>query len=100
MKAIYHEGEQSLQGIHYGSIELEDIQPNEVRVKIKTAGLNHRDLFIPQRRQLEDPAVILGSDGAGIVDDIGAEVTGLKKGDEVIINPSLGWEKKPKKLAG
>ena len=33
--------------------------------------------------------VILGSDGAGIIEETGEEVRRLKKGDEVIINPAF-----------
>lgn len=93
MKAIYHKGVQSLEGIQFGEVEQDKISDDEVIVKLKTAGLNHRDLFIPNRHNENDPPIVLGSDGAGVVDQIGADVTNVKVGDEVIINPSLGWEK-------
>lgn len=93
MKAIYHKGIQNLEGIQYGDIEQDKIRDNEVRVKLKTAGLNHRDLAIPGRHDENDPAIVLGSDGAGVVDEVGSNVGGVKVGDEVIINPSLGWER-------
>ena len=35
--------------------------------------------------------MILGSDGAGIVETVGDGVSGIKEGDEVVINPSLNW---------
>lgn len=93
MKAIYHQGEQTLNGIQYGEVEQDKIGDDEVSVKIKTAGLNHRDLFIPGRHNEQDPALVLGSDGAGIVDAVGSNVSDVNVGDEVIINPMLGWEK-------
>lgn len=93
MKAIYHEGVQSLEGIQFGEVEQDKIDDGEVVVKMKTAGLNHRDLFIPARHNENDPPIVLGSDGAGVVAQIGAGVKNVKVGDEVIINPSLGWEK-------
>lgn len=70
-------------------------EPNkrDIVVKLKTAGLNRRDLFIPNRQGDDKEALILGSDGAGIIAAIGEEVTRFKVGDEVIINPSLGWKK-------
>lgn len=92
MKAIYHEGVQSLEGIQYGEVEQDKMNDDEVIVKIKTAGLNHRDLFIPNRHNENDPPVVLGSDGAGVIDAVGANVKNVKVGDEVIINPALGWE--------
>ena len=93
MKAIYHQGEQSLTGIQYGEVDQDKIGDDEVSVKLKTAGLNHRDLFIPGRHNEQDPALVLGSDGAGIVDAVGSNVSDVNVGDEVIINPMLGWEK-------
>ena len=93
MKAIYHKGVQSLEGIQFGEVEQDKISDDEVIVKLKTAGLNHRDLFIPNRHNENDPPIVLGSDGAGVVDQIGANVKNVEIGDEVIINPSLGWEK-------
>jgi len=65
----------------------------EVVVALKVAGLNRRDLYIPHRvGDVSDP-LILGSDGSGVVEAIGEGVTSVKVGDEVIINPSLRWEK-------
>lgn len=93
MKAIYHEGVQSLEGIQFGEVAQDKMGDDEVIVKIKIAGLNHRDLFIPNRHNENDPPLVLGSDGAGVIDAVGANVTNVKAGDEVIVNPSLGWEK-------
>ena len=93
MKAIYHEGVQSLEGIQFGEVEQDKMGDDEVVVKIKTAGLNHRDLFIPNRHNESDSPLVLGSDGAGVIDAVGTNVTNVKVGDEVIVNPALGWEK-------
>lgn len=93
MKAIYHEGVQSLKGVQYGEVEQDKMNDTDVVVKLKTAGLNHRDIFIPGRHNENDPPLVLGSDGAGIVEEIGSKVTDVSVGDEVIINPALGWEK-------
>lgn len=65
----------------------------EVVVQLKVAGLNRRDLYIPERRGQADEALILGSDGAGVIETVGEGVDSLQPGDEVIINPSLRWEK-------
>ncbi|WLV25607.1 zinc-binding dehydrogenase [Aciduricibacillus chroicocephali] len=66
----------------------------EVVVRIKYAGLNRRDLYIPGRRgDNPDSPLILGSDGAGVIETVGFGVSDLKQGDEVLINPSLRWKK-------
>ncbi|HIW13713.1 MAG TPA: zinc-binding dehydrogenase [Candidatus Salinicoccus stercoripullorum] len=93
MKAVLHEGVSGMEGLKYGEVEKMEPKAGEVRIRLKSAGLNHRDLFVPDRHKAEDPALILGSDGAGIVDGVGDGVDNVKAGDEVIINPSLGWRK-------
>ncbi len=93
MKAVIHKGKKGLEGVQVVDFEEASPSSSEVKVRLKTAGLNHRDLFIPLRHGEDEPAVILGSDGAGIIEQIGEEVTNVSVGDEVIIIPSLGWEK-------
>jgi zinc-binding alcohol dehydrogenase/oxidoreductase len=61
----------------------------EVVVRLKAAALNHRDIWM-RLRPTHTP-LILGSDGAGIIAAVGAEVSNVRIGDEVLINPSLGW---------
>ncbi|HET7628736.1 MAG TPA: zinc-binding dehydrogenase [Bacillales bacterium] len=91
MKAVVHHGKSGMDGVR--AAEVEDRKPGigEVKVRLKTAGLNHRDLFVPNRHKPEDPPVVLGSDGAGIVEEIGEGVESVTAGTEVIINPGLGW---------
>ena len=64
----------------------------EVIVQIKAAALNHRDVFIQSGRYpgINLP-IILGSDGAGIVSEIGGGVAQEWLDKEVIINPSHNW---------
>jgi zinc-binding alcohol dehydrogenase/oxidoreductase len=71
-----------------------DPQPGagEVVVKLKNAALNHRDVWIRKGLYagIKLP-VILGSDGAGVVAEVGTGVDRSLVGQEVIINPSLCW---------
>ncbi|MDF3056497.1 MAG: alcohol dehydrogenase [Rariglobus sp.] len=64
----------------------------EARVRLKAAALNHRDVWIKlgQYAGLKYPAQP-GSDGAGVVESVGAGVEPAWVGSEVIINPSFGW---------
>lgn len=61
-------------------------------VRLKAAALNHRDLWIQlgQYAGIKLP-LIPGSDGAGVVESIGAGVDPTWVGREVIINPALDW---------
>jgi len=68
------------------------ISHSDVLVRLKAASINHHELWSLQEKKLRsDSNIIMGSDGAGIIMDAGAGVNGLKKGDEVIINPSINW---------
>lgn len=61
-------------------------QPHQVRVRVKAASVNPVDLKLAQRgpyHQPECPAV-LGLDGAGVVDAVGAGVRHLSPGDAVM----------------
>ena len=70
--------------------------PGEVLVNLKAAALNHRDVFIQQGLYpgIKTP-VIPGADGAGVVVEVGAGVDPVWKGQEVVINCSLGWGHNP-----
>ncbi|CDQ40304.1 MULTISPECIES: zinc-binding dehydrogenase [Virgibacillus] len=80
-----------------GILEVKDMNEptpneNEVVVSLKMAGLNRRDLAIPGRRKGATEDLILGSDGAGIIESVGENVDNVQVGEEVIINPALRWE--------
>ncbi|RTR27153.1 NAD(P)-dependent alcohol dehydrogenase [Robertmurraya yapensis] len=92
MKALVHAEINGFEGLAYREINEEQPKAGEVRVALKGAGLNHRDLFTLTRHKNTDPPLIIGSDGAGIVDAIGEGVTNVQVGDSVIINPGLGWK--------
>jgi NADPH:quinone reductase-like Zn-dependent oxidoreductase len=66
--------------------------PGQAVVRLKTAALNHRDLFVQQGLypNIRLP-VTPGSDGAGVVESVGASADQAWVGREVIINPALEW---------
>src|ERR1700678_1561800 len=67
------------------TVDLDGPRAGEVLVEIKASGVCHTDEFT---RSGADPEglfpAILGHEGAGIVVDVGAGVTSVKKGDHVI----------------
>lgn len=71
--------------------------PGEAVVALAFAALNHRDVWIRKGKYagIKLPA-ILGSDGSGIVESVGAGVDHAWLGKEVIINPGLDWGDDPK----
>jgi zinc-binding alcohol dehydrogenase/oxidoreductase len=70
--------------------------PGEVLIRVHAAALNHRDLFITRGLypKIAFPA-IFGSDGAGEVVAVGERVRSHAVGDEVVIDPMLGWGSNP-----
>lgn len=95
MKAFVFRGNQ-----HSNAIE-EVAKPKPVKdqllIRLQYAALNHRDLWIlkEQASVLNPVGVILGSDGAGVVEMVGADADPSWIGAEVIINPSLEWGDNP-----
>ena len=67
------------------TVELDGPKAGEVLVEIKATGICHTDAYTLSGADPEGlfPA-ILGHEGAGIVVDVGRDVTSLKKGDHVI----------------
>jgi NADPH:quinone reductase-like Zn-dependent oxidoreductase len=65
--------------------------PSDVRVRIRATALNHLDLFVLGGLPgvAITPPWVVGADGAGVIDAMGADVRGLRVGDLVIINPGL-----------
>jgi NADPH:quinone reductase-like Zn-dependent oxidoreductase len=63
------------------------LQPGHVAVSIRTAGLNHLDLWLAHGTQRVDPPRVICADGAGVVE----ESTGgrWQPGDEVVLLPTV-----------
>ncbi|WP_096435692.1 zinc-binding dehydrogenase [Alteribacter populi] len=91
MKAVIHEKIKGFNGLSFSDMKVTEPESEQVRIKVKAAGLNHRDLFVLDRHKETDPPFIIGSDGAGVIDSIGENVSNVKIGDEVMINPGLHW---------
>jgi S-(hydroxymethyl)mycothiol dehydrogenase len=60
--------------------------PREVRVRVLACGLCHSDLHVVETKgfHMRFP-ILLGHEGAGVVEDVGAEVTSVAPGDRVVI---------------
>ncbi|PYZ97763.1 alcohol dehydrogenase [Alteribacter lacisalsi] len=93
MKALTHTKPKGFEGLTLTKAHNKpEPGPDDVLIRIKTAGLNHRDLFVLDRHSPDDPPFVIGSDGAGVVDATGENVTSVSTGEEVIINPGLYWK--------
>jgi aryl-alcohol dehydrogenase len=65
------------------SLELGALKSDEVRVRITASGICHTDLLIQEGTFPTPMPVVLGHEGAGIVEEVGAAVTRVKVGDHV-----------------
>ena len=65
-------------------------KPNEALVEIKASGVNFIDVYFREGRYPAPLPFINGQEAAGIVKQVGAEVSGVKVGDRVAYTSSLG----------
>jgi NADPH:quinone reductase-like Zn-dependent oxidoreductase len=74
----------------------------EVLVKIRAAAMNHMDIWVRQGMPgVKIPLpIILGCEGAGVIEEVGVEIKNFKKGDEVVISPGTSCGKCEACLAG
>ncbi|MCQ4122330.1 NAD(P)-dependent alcohol dehydrogenase [Rhodococcus tibetensis] len=67
-------------------LELEDPRADEVLVRIVSAGICRTDLEVLDGHLTNVPdSVVLGHEGAGVVEEIGSEVTTVSVGDVVVL---------------
>lgn len=60
-------------------------RPHEVLVKVVATGLCHTDLIVRDQFYPVPLPVVLGHEGAGVVEEVGSEVTTLAVGDHVVM---------------
>jgi len=65
----------------------------EVKVDVRAVSLNYRDLLVASGDYggKQDPAIVVASDMAGVVSELGAGVTQLQIGDRVLNAPLKHW---------
>lgn len=82
------------------TVELAAPEPAEVLVKIRAAGVCHSDLHTLRGELAVAPPLVLGHEGAGVVEAVGKAVTTVKPGDHVLINWLPACEHCPNCLNG
>ena len=95
MKALLIHQHGGMEQIRFEEIDDPEIGPGLVRVKTKATSLNHLDLHVVGGLPGRDLAMphVLGSDGAGLVDEIGEGVDRFSIGDRVMLNAVLSCGK-------
>jgi S-(hydroxymethyl)glutathione dehydrogenase/alcohol dehydrogenase len=79
---LYNFGE----ALKIDSLKLRAPAADEVVVKLAASGVCHSDLSVQQAKLPFPPPVVLGHEGAGIVEEVGKDVRHLKPGDHVVLS--------------
>ncbi len=66
-------------------VELDDPQENEILVKIAACGVCHSDLHFIKGDMPVPVPVVIGHEGAGVVEKVGPGVTSFQPGDHVLM---------------
>lgn len=67
-------------------LELDDLRPNEVRVRLVATGVCHTDAVVRDQIYPTPLPAVLGHEGAGVVTEIGSAVTTVAPGDRVVLS--------------
>ncbi|MCX5909898.1 MAG: NAD(P)-dependent alcohol dehydrogenase [Deltaproteobacteria bacterium] len=68
------------------SLDLQGPRDDEVLVRIVATGICHTDIDFCDNWDETDGAVVLGHEGAGVVERVGKSVKGVKRGDHVVLS--------------
>jgi len=77
--------EQLITPLKVEEVELDEPKDNEVLVRMVATGVCHTDLHCIKGDLLSPLPIVLGHEGAGIVEKVGRNVTGLQPGDKVVV---------------
>ncbi len=74
------------------TLEMQPLEPGDVLVRVRASGLCHTDLEVIQGSLAYPMPIVLGHEGAGVVEAVGEGVSRVKPGDHVILswNPHCG----------
>ena len=89
MKAVRIHEDGGPEVLRYEDVPDPEPGPGEVLIRLRTASLNHLDIWVRRGLPSVPKPRTLGADGAGVVEALGAGVDGFAAGDPVVINPGL-----------
>ena len=75
--------------LRWDEIEPPVCTDDQLLVEVKAASINHLDLWVRRGFPGIELPLIMGSDAAGVIAEVGANVEGWSVGDEVMIQPGL-----------
>ncbi len=83
MKAVVYEQPFS---VTIGEVDRPEIQhPNDVIVRVTSTAICGSDLHMYEGRTAAEPGIVFGHENLGIIEEIGAGVASLNRGDRVVM---------------
>ena len=77
---------QSGGAFQFEDITLDEPRPHELVVRIKACGICHTDIALRNGQWVAHFPCVLGHEGAGVVEKVGAEVKAARPGDRVLLS--------------
>jgi aryl-alcohol dehydrogenase len=71
--------------LEFATLELEDPRADEVRVRLVATGVCHTDALVRDGVLPASLPIVLGHEGAGVVEAVGSGVLSVKPGDHVVL---------------
>jgi aryl-alcohol dehydrogenase len=75
--------------LEVSDLELDDPRDDEILVRILAVGICHTDISAARGRLPVQMPIVLGHEGAGVVERVGARVTRVAPGDRVLLTPDF-----------
>ncbi|MFC8178845.1 NAD(P)-dependent alcohol dehydrogenase [Rhodococcus sp. NPDC057297] len=70
----------------FREVDLDDLAPDEVRVRLVATGVCHTDAIVRDQVYPTPLPAVLGHEGAGVIEAVGALVTSVEVGDSVVLS--------------
>jgi alcohol dehydrogenase len=92
MRAVFFEEHGGLEVLRVAEVPTPEPGPVDVLVRVQACSLNHHDIFTRRGMPgIRTPLpMVIGCDGAGTIERVGADVDGWSVGDRVLIDPLVG----------
>src|SRR3954465_13878314 len=74
------------QPLEIHDVELDKPHAGEVKVRMGASGVCHSDLSVQNGTLMGVAPIVLGHEGAGVIEEVGEGVTSVKPGDHVVIS--------------
>jgi NADPH2:quinone reductase len=77
--------------LQYDDMPAQALQSGEIRLKVEAIGLNRAEVMFRKGQYVESPELpsLLGYEAAGVIEEVGADVTGFATGDRAASIPAF-----------